>query len=337
MFVECSTKVSLCCKLVFLPYVLFTLCNFRLHCSDGWDRTAQLSGLSQLLSDPFYRTIEGFQRLIEKDFCLFGHNFGTRSSIDSNDYSPIFIQFLDAGKVHAFLLLLNSIVVWQCWQQFPNEFEFNESFLELLILVHVNRYTFDFILDIQSKRKAISLFDKMCRPCGICRPLHAPKSEQSQNETGFRPELNRENTIQCSCNKDMINSSCLISVWNIVKSNMNRYLNIAFAPSKRLHEGKRRTSTSSTASDGSIINLRERLRYIEPNCGMHCLHVWKKVHSYGLPTINEGLSENFVVKNIYHKALESQRKKSDALAATIRELQKQLDEAKSKTLPKANR
>lgn len=32
-----------------------------LHCSDGWDRTAQLSSLLMLMLDPFYRTIDGFQ------------------------------------------------------------------------------------------------------------------------------------------------------------------------------------------------------------------------------------------------------------------------------------
>lgn len=29
-----------------------------LHCSDGWDRTAQISSIVKLLIDPFYRTIE---------------------------------------------------------------------------------------------------------------------------------------------------------------------------------------------------------------------------------------------------------------------------------------
>ena len=31
------------------------------HCSDGWDRTAQLTALAMLLLDPYYRTIDGFQ------------------------------------------------------------------------------------------------------------------------------------------------------------------------------------------------------------------------------------------------------------------------------------
>lgn len=31
------------------------------HCSDGWDRTAQVCSLSSLMLDPYYRTIQGYQ------------------------------------------------------------------------------------------------------------------------------------------------------------------------------------------------------------------------------------------------------------------------------------
>jgi myotubularin-related protein 6/7/8 len=50
-----------------------------IHCSDGWDRTGQLSCLSQLCLDPYYRTLEGIMVLIEKDFLSFGYMFRLRS------------------------------------------------------------------------------------------------------------------------------------------------------------------------------------------------------------------------------------------------------------------
>jgi myotubularin-related protein 6/7/8 len=49
------------------------------HCSDGWDRTSQLSSLAQICLDPYFRTIDGFIALVEKDWVSFGHKFRERS------------------------------------------------------------------------------------------------------------------------------------------------------------------------------------------------------------------------------------------------------------------
>lgn len=31
------------------------------HCSDGWDRTAQVCSLASLMLDPYYRSLQGFR------------------------------------------------------------------------------------------------------------------------------------------------------------------------------------------------------------------------------------------------------------------------------------
>ena len=51
--------------------------------SDGWDRTSQLVALASLLLDPYYRTINGFQALVEKDWLAFGHPFAERAGLPS--------------------------------------------------------------------------------------------------------------------------------------------------------------------------------------------------------------------------------------------------------------
>ncbi|KAK7467356.1 phosphatidylinositol-3-phosphatase ymr1 [Stygiomarasmius scandens] len=127
-----------------------------IHCSDGWDRTSQLSSLAQICLDPYYRTIRGFEILIEKDWLSFGHKFLDRCGHLSSDKffvsptepsnsgggaeaaqaffasvqnrftsqnhiketSPIFHQFLETVR--------------QIQRQFPERFEFNERFLHQL-------------------------------------------------------------------------------------------------------------------------------------------------------------------------------------------------------------
>ncbi|CAF2432659.1 unnamed protein product [Rotaria sp. Silwood2] len=88
------------------------------HCSDGWDRTSQLTSLAMLMLDPYYRTLDGYMILIEKEWISFGHKFFFRIGHGDKIYSersPVFLQFLDC--------------TYQLLQQFESTFEFNEKFL----------------------------------------------------------------------------------------------------------------------------------------------------------------------------------------------------------------
>ncbi|CAF0769870.1 unnamed protein product [Adineta ricciae] len=97
------------------------------HCSDGWDRTAQLTSLAMLMLDAHYRTLNGFMILIEKEWISFGHKFFLRighGDKSDSERSPVFLQFLDC--------------TFQLLQQFPSAFEFNEK---LLVTIADNLYS----------------------------------------------------------------------------------------------------------------------------------------------------------------------------------------------------
>ncbi|KAG0676580.1 hypothetical protein C6P42_001205 [Pichia californica] len=132
-----------------VKYIKFEKVNLLIHCSDGWDRTTQICSLVEICIEPYYRTIEGFIILIEKEWISFGHRFNERCGILQNDFkffnntedskfqkiknlnqrfkfqqnikleSPIFQQFLDC--------------LYQILIQNPKKFEFNERFLRRLI------------------------------------------------------------------------------------------------------------------------------------------------------------------------------------------------------------
>lgn len=129
--------------------VYYKCSHVIVHCSDGWDRTPQITSLAMLCLDPYYRTYEGFMVLIEKEWVSFGHQFALRADLvdpkwgaNSDDEpeeldifknvtqflsettkgrqdGPIFQQFLDC--------------VYQILCVFPNQFEFNERFLRRLL------------------------------------------------------------------------------------------------------------------------------------------------------------------------------------------------------------
>lgn len=86
--------------------------------NDGRDMCCLVSSLVQVLLDPFSRTTTGFQVLIQKEWVALGHPFSDRLGHVHNkqaDKAPVFLLFLDC--------------TWQILQQFPESFEFSETFL----------------------------------------------------------------------------------------------------------------------------------------------------------------------------------------------------------------
>ncbi|KAM9043343.1 phosphatidylinositol-3-phosphate phosphatase MTMR7 isoform 1-T1 [Megaptera novaeangliae] len=119
------------------------------HCSDGWDRTAQVCSVASLLLDPHYRTLKGFMVLIEKDWISFGHKFNHRYGNldgDPREISPVIDQFIEC--------------VWQLMEQFPCAFEFNERFL-----IHIQHHIYscqfgNFLCNSQKERQELKIQER---------------------------------------------------------------------------------------------------------------------------------------------------------------------------------
>ncbi|KAJ7709637.1 protein-tyrosine phosphatase-like protein [Mycena rosella] len=185
-----------------------------IHCSDGWDRTSQLSALAQLCLDPFYRTIRGFEILIEKDWLSFGHKFMDRCGHLSSD--KFFVSPVEAGSgnsgadaAQAFLASVQNRfasqghiketspvfhqyleAVRQVQRQFPDRFEFNERFLHQLYY-HLYSCQFGtFLYNCERERRVGEGGPPPCeRTASVWDFFNSPvEMEQNLNPT-YTPEL----------------------------------------------------------------------------------------------------------------------------------------------------
>ncbi|KAF7648599.1 hypothetical protein LDENG_00154020, partial [Lucifuga dentata] len=162
------------------------------HCSDGWDRTPQIAALSKLLLDPYYRTIEGFQVLVETEWLDFGHKFADRcghgeNSEDLNERCPVFLQWLDC--------------VHQLQRQFPCSFEFNEAFLVKLVQHTYSCLFGTFLCNSGNEREDRHVQERTCSVWSLLRPANRTLRNMlysSHSETVLHPVCHVRNLMLSS-------------------------------------------------------------------------------------------------------------------------------------------
>ncbi|KAK9522295.1 hypothetical protein VZT92_018770 [Zoarces viviparus] len=159
------------------------------HCSDGWDRTPQIVALSKVLLDPYYRTIEGFQVLVETDWLDFGHKFADRcghgeNSEDLNERCPVFLQWLDC--------------VHQLQRQFPCSFEFNEAFLVKMVQHTYSCLFGTFLCNSGKEREDRHVQERTCSVWSLLRPANRTLRNMlysSHSETVLHPVCHVRNLM----------------------------------------------------------------------------------------------------------------------------------------------
>jgi len=159
---------------------------------DGWDFTTQVLSVAQILMDPYYRTVEGFRTLVDKEWLAFGHRFTHRSNQtaanQASGFAPVFLQFLD--------------VVHQIHSQFPLSFEYNQYFLKFLAYHYVSNRFRSFMLDNECERvEAGWLLDDRSRGEPAPSPENAPhipprrKTSQGLNIWDYIDQHQRRNPV----------------------------------------------------------------------------------------------------------------------------------------------
>ena len=188
-----------------------------IHCKYGWNATPQLTSLVQIMLSHEFRTIRGFQNLIEREWLAFGHPFSSEcgqyyinpvnNSTENNENEQTG-EFSKMGSRISFSFIQFLDCVWQLTQIYPTYFDFNEQFLIAISNAVYNGLYGTFLCSTESERYLLSV-----------------KSRTLSLWTDIMTDLKKYQNPFYSCKKKimipMLNHWTL-SLWT---SNYNRYCN----------------------------------------------------------------------------------------------------------------
>ncbi|WOO83038.1 Phosphoinositide 3-phosphatase [Vanrija pseudolonga] len=198
-----------------------------IHCSDGWDRTSQLSAIAQVCLDPYYRTLEGFKVLVEKDWLSFGHMFLQRSghlsstklftatpdNIDGDEesdddfgnavkgvtafFGSVTKSFSSSSHLKEISPVFHQFLdaVRQIQRQHPERFEFNEEYL-LDLMFHLYSCQFGTFLFDNERTRRVAHGHKGAytdRTVSAWEWFDRPEQRERYLNAEYKPELDDRN------------------------------------------------------------------------------------------------------------------------------------------------
>ncbi|CAG9130462.1 unnamed protein product [Plutella xylostella] len=258
------------------------------HCSDGWDRTAQACSLAALLLDPHARTTSGYQALIEKDWLSFGHKFSARCGHvagDERERAPVFTQMLDC--------------TWQLLRQCPSAFQFNERFL-LTLHDHAHAAQYGtFVGNCQKDRRDLRLSERTFSLWGYMashlseykNPLYNPKAHPDVLQPDLSPQSIRFwRGMYCRHESGVHPRESLADLLPAAVEHSAalqlhiNYLTQRISTFKRLLSGKKEEKAKETG----VVNYQNgNSDTVEIDTGVEQLHIDNKLHYETGGTVSE--------------------------------------------------
>lgn len=240
--------------------------------TNGRDLCCVISALTQIILDPLYRTIDGFQSLIQKEWIALEHPFQRRLGhirpvADSNgpdEESPVFLLFLDC--------------VWQLLQQYPDEFEFSQTYLVTLwdacFMPLFDTFQFDCNAD---RMKAVQ--DSHL----VLRPVWDWSEQFSEKDKFFfsNPFYQRQRQ-EIPCRRSIAIPAGAIMLPGLAKTSAHR---ATFNPHNFIQQ-------SSIPKD----------RYLEPQHRMSVLGIWEQCYYRWMPIL-EIKGGGFPQIDLFHRLL----------------------------------
>ncbi|XP_043288971.1 myotubularin-related protein 4 isoform X2 [Venturia canescens] len=246
------------------------------HCSDGWDRTPQIVALAQILLDPYYRTMEGFQILCEREWLDFGHKFADRCGQtvgyeDPNERCPVFLQWLDC--VHQLIL------------QFKCSFQMSSAYIVKLAQHTYSQLFGTFLCNTRQERLQLKIRD---RTFSVWRFLN---SNTFINHL-YSPSKNKVLWPSCNVRDLVLWSEVYLGSLEVSQKNPSEKQRVSIIDTDSCDNEEPQGQMTKTRSYGDLIHAQDHVAHLHRRLSDPSISIEKKFDSITLENESEKTETN---------------------------------------------